>query len=137
MVELAATFENSFGKEHIVRVNDANTELPPEQIKASLEKLTTIKLFRKKGARLFDKLVTASFFEEIETIIFDTTSEEAPYESMEQLSSDEEEDEIEAQVYNQGLEDTGVSSLTEPKLTMVEEKMIEPSVIKRNRHDDS
>lgn len=41
---------------------------------------------------------------------------------MEQLSSDEEEDEIEAQVYNQGLEDTGVSSLTEPKLTMVEEK---------------
>lgn len=99
MVELAATFENSFGKEHIVRVNDANTELPPEQIKASLEKLTTIKLFRKKGARLFDKLVTASFFEEIETIIFDTTSEEAPYESTEQLSSDEEEDEIEAQVY--------------------------------------
>lgn len=131
MVELAATFENSFGKEHIVRVNDANTELPPEQIKTSLEKLTTIKLFRKKGARLFDKLVTASFFEEIETIIFDTTSEEATYESTEQLSSDEEEDEIEAQVYNQGLEDTSVSSLTEPKLTMVEEKMIEPSVLKR------
>ena len=55
MVELAATFENSFGKEHIVRVNDANTELPPEQIKASLEKLTTInsKLFRRDRNHYF------------------------------------------------------------------------------------
>lgn len=76
MAELAATFENSWGKRHVLHVSEANTELAPEEIKASLEKLTTIRLFKQKGARLFDKVVTASFFEEIETMIFDNEIDE-------------------------------------------------------------
>lgn len=129
MAELAATFENSWGKRHVLHVSEANTELAPEEIKASLEKLTTIRLFKQKGARLFDKVVTASFFEEIETMIFDNEIDE---ETVECTNSKE------GQLKTKEVGDNALTAeiqaatpAAKDQVTIVEECLIAPNILKQ------
>ena len=71
MINLAATFENSNGRNHRWSMKDPDTSKSATEIKTSLEKLTALNLFEKDGAGLFQKVVTAKFVETIVTPIFD------------------------------------------------------------------
>lgn len=71
MINLAATFENSNGRDHRWSMKDPDTSKSATEIKTSLEKLTALNLFEKDGAGLFQKVVTAKFVETIVTPIFD------------------------------------------------------------------
>ncbi|HCM87544.1 MULTISPECIES: DUF2922 domain-containing protein [Enterococcus] len=71
MINLAATFENSNGRNHRWSMKDPDTSKSATEIKTSLEKLTALNLFEKDGVGLFQKVVTAKFVETIVTPIFD------------------------------------------------------------------
>lgn len=71
MINLAATFENSNGRNHRWSMKDPDTSKSATEIKASLEKLTALNLFEKDGVGLFQKVVTTKFVETIVTPIFD------------------------------------------------------------------
>ena len=123
MADLVAKFENSLGRKHKLRVKKANTDIEPEKIRASLEKLTTVDLFRnKKDARLFDKVITASFFEEFDRIIFDNSSDEVIEIDMTNAAPVNEHVVVSEQPK---------PSFKEFKLTVIEEKMVEPTVLKQ------
>ncbi|MDU5333183.1 hypothetical protein [Enterococcus sp.] len=132
MVELVAKFENSLGREHKLRVKNANKEMPSEQIRASLEKLTTVDLFRnKKDARLFDKVITASFLEEFERTIFDNTIDEVIEVEVGVPAASMDVPTMEAQETQAVVLEQKRPLLEDFKLTVVEEKMIEPNVLKQ------
>ncbi|WP_251867280.1 DUF2922 domain-containing protein [Enterococcus malodoratus] len=71
MINLAATFENSNGRNHRWSMKDPDISKSATEIKTSLEKLTALNLFEKDGVGLFQKVVTAKFVEMIVTPIFD------------------------------------------------------------------
>ena len=128
MADLVAKFENSLGRKHKLRVKKANTNIEPEKIRASLEKLTTVDLFRnKKDARLFDKVITASFFEEFDRIIFDNSSDEVIEVTVGEAAP------VNTQVMDEHVvvSEQPKPSFEEFKLTVVEEKMVEPTVLKQ------
>lgn len=127
MAEMAATFKNSWGRKHILHIEDANTELAPEQIRASLEKLTTISLFKNKGARLFDKVVTASFIEEVETILFDNATEE----TFQEITEFEESNEAEVCLPITEQEESLMNTTEELQVAILEEERIQPDVLKQ------
>ena len=70
MLTIVATFKNSFGKSHIWRFNDPDTEKTDTEIKDLLERMTDVKLCRKDGAALFDTIESAKYVETIEEVIF-------------------------------------------------------------------
>ncbi|MBO0452751.1 DUF2922 domain-containing protein [Candidatus Enterococcus murrayae] len=113
MLSIVATFENGAGKNRRLRINDVDPNKTAEEIKTSLEKLTTVSLFEKNGINLYQEVVGAKFIDKIETLIFDkktdTTSEPI---------SDKRIDEQPAE----GL-------MIDPQKLIVEEKMLQPGVL--------
>lgn len=75
MLSLAATFKNSADKNHRWRMKNADPNRSPEEIKTSLEKLSTVNLFEKDGVGLFQDVVSAKFVERTVTPIFDKSKE--------------------------------------------------------------
>lgn len=75
MLTLEAVFENSEGRKHTWKLKDPDRNKPAEEIKALLEQMTTLDLFKKDGVSLFKKVISAKFVEKIETTIFDRTKE--------------------------------------------------------------
>lgn len=71
MLKLKASFEDELGKRHPWSYNEPNPNLTPEEIRTSLETLTTLKLFEKDNVKQFQKVVSAKFVETIETPLFD------------------------------------------------------------------
>ncbi|MEO1771359.1 DUF2922 domain-containing protein [Candidatus Enterococcus ferrettii] len=71
MLKLNASFEDEMGKRHRWSYNEPNPNLTPEEIRTSLETLTTLKLFEKDNVKQFQKVVSAKFVETIETPLFD------------------------------------------------------------------
>ncbi|MEO1770213.1 DUF2922 domain-containing protein [Candidatus Enterococcus ferrettii] len=71
MLKLNASFEDEMGKRHRWSYNEPNPNLTPEEIRASLEMMTTLKLFEKDNVKQFQKVVSAKFVETIETPLFD------------------------------------------------------------------
>ncbi|MGG5316302.1 DUF2922 domain-containing protein [Enterococcus sp. AZ072] len=71
MLKLNASFEDEMGKRHRWSYNEPNPNLTPEEIRTSLETLTTLKLFEKDDVKQFQKVVSAKFVETIETPLFD------------------------------------------------------------------
>ncbi|MFB5403283.1 DUF2922 family protein [Enterococcus avium] len=53
---LAAEFGKSDGKSHRLRIKDVDLSKSAEEIKASLTKLTKLKLFEKNGVELFQEV---------------------------------------------------------------------------------
>lgn len=126
MTELVAKFENSSGRIHKLRVKEANTELAPEEVKASLEKLTTLDLFYQEGVRLFDQVVTASYFETVETYLFDQSLEQEV--DPEQASSEEERSAVvQAEVTAAGLSIPAVNW----EVKLIEEELVEPTLLRQ------
>ncbi|MGM0215939.1 DUF2922 domain-containing protein [Enterococcus sp. AZ109] len=74
MLKLVGKFLNSEGKTHQWTFNDPDPNKSPEEIKALLEKLTTLNLFEKDGVKLFQQVVSAKFVQTIETPLFDLSS---------------------------------------------------------------
>lgn len=77
MLSLSATFENSAGRRHSLRIKDPDRKKPAEEIRASLEKLVRLNLFEKDEVGLFKKLISAKFVETIETPLFDLREEDS------------------------------------------------------------
>ncbi|MGG5330670.1 DUF2922 domain-containing protein [Enterococcus sp. AZ163] len=71
MLKLNASFEDEMGKRHRWSYNEPNPNLTPEEIRTSLETLTTLNLFEKDNVKQFQKVVSAKFVETIETPLFD------------------------------------------------------------------
>jgi len=71
MRRLVAVFENSHGKRHRWSMDEPVYNKTPEEIKAALEKFTTLNLFEKGKIKLFQKVVSAKYVETFETPIFD------------------------------------------------------------------
>ncbi|MEO1769985.1 DUF2922 family protein [Candidatus Enterococcus ferrettii] len=71
MIKLVSTFLNSEGKQHNFTFKDPDTTKSPEEIKESLELLSSLKLFEKDGVGLFQEVVNAKYVETIERPIFE------------------------------------------------------------------
>ncbi|MEQ7211149.1 DUF2922 family protein, partial [Enterococcus avium] len=67
---LAAEFGKSDGKSHRLRIKDVDLSKSAEEIKASLTKLTKLKLFEKNGVELFQEVRHAKIIKKIERTIF-------------------------------------------------------------------
>lgn len=70
MLHLVATFENSEGNYHQLSFPDPDMTKTPEEIRATLEIMTTLNFFGKDGVKQFQKVVGAKYVETIETPIF-------------------------------------------------------------------
>lgn len=95
MIKLVSTFLNSEGKNHQWTFNNPDTSKSPEEIKESLELLSSLELFEKDGVGLFQQVVKAKYVETIETPIFkgdELFGEPAPVEESpeETVSKDDE-----------------------------------------------
>ncbi|MEO1771117.1 MULTISPECIES: DUF2922 family protein [Enterococcus] len=71
MIKLVSTFLNSEGKRHNFTFKDPDTTKSPEEIKESLELLSSLALFEKDGVGLFQQVVKAKYVETIERPIFE------------------------------------------------------------------
>ncbi|EOH95596.1 DUF2922 family protein [Enterococcus pallens] len=71
MIKLVSTFLNSAGKTHNFTVKNPDTTKSPEEIKESLQLLSSLHLFEKDGVVLFQEVVKAKFVETIEHPIFE------------------------------------------------------------------
>ena len=67
---LAAEFGKSDGKSHRLRIKDVDLSKSAEEIKASLTKLTKLKLFEKNGVELFQEVRHAKIIKKTERTIF-------------------------------------------------------------------
>ena len=67
---LAAEFGKSDGKSHRLRIKDIDLSKSAEEIKASLTKLTKLKLFEKNGVELFQEVRHAKIIKKTERTIF-------------------------------------------------------------------
>ncbi|MFR3685188.1 MAG: DUF2922 family protein [Enterococcus sp.] len=68
---LAAEFGKSDGKSHRLRIKNFDLTKSAEDIKASLTKLTKLKLFEKNGVELFQEVRRAKVIKRTERLIFD------------------------------------------------------------------
>ena len=68
---LAAEFGKSDGKSHRLRIKNFDLTKSAEEIKASLTKLTKLKLFEKNGVELFQEVRRAKVIKRTERMIFD------------------------------------------------------------------
>ncbi|MBU5361420.1 DUF2922 family protein [Enterococcus raffinosus] len=68
---LAAEFGKSDGKSHRLRIKNFDFTKSAEEIKASLTKLTKLKLFEKNGVELFQEVRRAKVIKRTERMIFD------------------------------------------------------------------
>ena len=71
VVKLVSQFRNGAGKSQTWSLNNPDTTKTPTQIKALLEQMTQLNLFKKDGIRLFDSVASAKYVETIETPIFE------------------------------------------------------------------
>lgn len=132
MTDIVAKFENSLGRRHKLRVKDANPALEPEAVRASLEKLTTVDLFRKKDACLFDKVLSASYIETIETYIFDDSIDEEVCEvCIEEPTTAEEAEELRVLAQPEIPVALPSLSMTDWNIILIQEEMVEPTLLKQ------
>ncbi|MGL9730952.1 DUF2922 family protein [Enterococcus sp. DIV0756] len=68
---LAVEFGRSDGKAHRLRFKDFDATKKPDEIQASLTKLTKLSIYDKNDVRLFDEVRRAKLIEMLETEIFD------------------------------------------------------------------
>ena len=90
MIKLVSTFLNSEGKKHNFTFKDPDTTKSPEEIKESLELLSSLNLFEKDGVGLFQEVVKAKYVEIIERPIFEgdeLSGVSVPEEKPEQLTA--------------------------------------------------
>lgn len=128
MTDIVAKFENSLGRRHKLRVKDANPALEPDAVRASLKKLTTVDLFRKKDACLFDKVLSASYIETIETYIFDDSIDEEVCEvCIEEPTTVEQTGELRVLAQPE----IPALSMTDWSITLIDEEMVEPTLLKQ------
>ncbi|MGG5317061.1 DUF2922 family protein [Enterococcus sp. AZ072] len=71
MIKLVSTFLNSEGKTHNFTFKNPDTTKSPEEIKESLNLLSSLNLFEKDGVGLFQEVVKAKYVETIERPIFE------------------------------------------------------------------
>lgn len=131
MINLAATFENSNGRNHRWSMKDPDTSKSATEIKTSLEKLTALNLFEKDGVGLFQKVVTAKFVETIVTPIFDKndpTNDEATA-----MTRDESVQMQTVPTVEPIIESTESSAepIRDLRELIVEQKMIQPDILRQ------
>ncbi|EOH90803.1 DUF2922 family protein [Enterococcus pallens] len=68
--KLLVRFKTEADKIQTWRYNEPDTTKTPAQIKANLEELTTLNLFKKDGIRQFFSVESAEFVTTLETPIF-------------------------------------------------------------------
>ena len=68
--KLVAVFQTENGKNQVWSYESPNTDKTPEEIKATLARLTQLSLFQKHGIRQFAALQSAEFITTKETTIF-------------------------------------------------------------------
>lgn len=74
---LMVLFQTSAGKIHKWQFKNVDPTKPANEYQRLLEQMTTLGLFEKNGARLFDKVLSATLVQTIETPIFDLRDEES------------------------------------------------------------
>ncbi|MEG1503558.1 MAG: hypothetical protein RSC16_04860 [Enterococcus sp.] len=73
---LMVLFQTSAGKIHKWQLKNVDPTKTANEYQRLLEQMTTLGLFEKNGARLFDKVLSATLVQTIETPIFDLRDEE-------------------------------------------------------------
>ncbi|MBO1307013.1 DUF2922 domain-containing protein [Enterococcus sp. 669A] len=68
--KLVVRFRNEQDKIHTWSYDKPNTSKTPAEVKASMEQLTELNLFKKHGIRLFASVVSAEFVTVQETKLF-------------------------------------------------------------------
>lgn len=74
---LMVLFQTSAGKIHKWQFKNVDPTKPANEYQRLLEQMTTLGLFEKNGERLFDKVLSATLVQTIETPIFDLRDEES------------------------------------------------------------
>lgn len=88
---LMVLFQTSAGKIHKWQFKNVDPTKPANEYQRLLEQMTTLGLFEKNGERLFDKVLSATLVQTIETPIFDLRDEdpastsEVPEEALRQV----------------------------------------------------
>lgn len=73
---LMVLFQTGAGKIHKWQFKNVDPTKTANEYQRLLEQMTTLGLFEKNGARLFDKVLSATLVQTIETPIFDLRDEE-------------------------------------------------------------